>query len=75
LRSIVRETTDPRSAESQSREADGGVAFGARVVDEHPVGGAHRYAGTRRQRDHRLAEREEIVRHIGLTSYFTDNFV
>jgi hypothetical protein len=32
-------------------------------------------ARTRRQRDHRLAEREEAVRHIGLTRYVTDNFV
>jgi hypothetical protein len=39
------------------------------MIDEQARRGAHRRAVRGRKREHRLAERDEIERHSGLTSW------
>jgi hypothetical protein len=60
----VAEARDPRHAQAEAREADAGVALGACVIDQPPIGVTERFAGRRRQRHHRFSNRDEVVLHI-----------
>jgi hypothetical protein len=57
---IGAETADPGRAQSEPRQPHTGIALGAGMIDQQRRRAAQRFAGWRRERQHRLAECDQI---------------
>src|SRR5438067_1808017 len=59
---IRAEPAHPRGVETETRQADRRIALGTRVIDHERVRVVKPYARRRGEREHRLSEREQIMR-------------